>query len=153
MAISVFDARRQQDYMLQKIIAERAPDPLTARKMQQMLEHELKRRAVSMEEWQDNLGPVDLYKKVADRETKLKAEQLQQKIKAVQATLAAPHIQCTLSAAVNLWIVKFGDGWVRINDMPNEPQGVGEMNWNKLLTRLANAHRMEKYEDYVRIIT
>lgn len=153
MAIAIREYQAQQEYMLQKMIAEKVVDPNEARKMWHALEREMQRRKVSLEDWQDNLAPVDMYKKFAEMEAHANAKQLKAKIKAVQDSLAQPHMQCTLSAAVNLWIVKFGDGWVRVNDMPNEPHGSGEMNWNKLLTRLADTHKVEKYEDYVRIIT
>lgn len=67
--------------------------------------------------------------------------------------LEAPHNACALSVAVNLWIVKFGDGWVRIDDLPNGSVGPGEMQWLKLLTRLTEANKIEKLEDYVRVVT
>lgn len=69
--------------------------------------------------------------------------------------LAEPHNACSLSAAVNLWVVKFGDGWVRVNDIPDEGGNLdtGEMNWHGLMRRLDLQDKIEKLEDYVRIIT
>lgn len=150
MAVSTFEYRKQQDYMLQKMIAEKMIDPNEARKIWHEMEREMQRRHVSLEDWQDNLAPEDMYKKFAEMEAKQKAEQLKAKIKAVQDHLAAPHMQCTLSTAVNLWIVKHGDGWVAKQDVTND---TGEMNWSALGRRLADANRMEKYEDHWRIIT
>lgn len=152
MAISTFEYRKQQDYMLQKMIAERTSDPAVARTLQQQLEYELKKRALSLEDWQDGYAPQKLYAKLAEMEAKIKAEEAQAKLKAVQAHLAAPHMQCTLSTAVNLWIVKFGDGWVTRQDVANAVQP-GEMHWFELGSRLVRTGKMEVHEDFWRIIT
>ena len=72
------------------------------------------------------------------------------KIKATQVLLNSPHMQCTLSAAINLWIVKFGDGWVPKQQVAG---AADEMNWQALGRRLAEARRMEEYDDFWRVIT
>lgn len=149
MAILASDYRKQQDYMLQRLLAESAGKE-EAHELQKMLACELRRRSVSLEDWQDKLGPDDLYKKFAQLEAERKAEQAKAKLAATQAALNAPHMQCTLSTAVDMWIVKFGDGWVPKQQVTG---AAGEMNWQALGRRLAEARRMEEYDDFWRVIT
>lgn len=68
------------------------------------------------------------------------------------AELRMPHNVCTVSAAVDLWIVKFGDGWVRKSDIA-EIVDPGNMNWTRLARRLYEARRMEDQNEHWRVIT
>jgi hypothetical protein len=95
---------------------------------------------------------VERYKKRADDEE----NEARLKIEAEESRLAEemrmPHNVCTVSAAVELWIVKFGDGWVRKRDVPNIATP-DTMNWTRLARRLHDVHRMEDQNDHWRVIT
>jgi hypothetical protein len=66
--------------------------------------------------------------------------------------LEMPHNACSVSVAVDLWIVQYGDGWVYIGDIP-ETVGSGEMQWRELGKRLAGVNRMEVRNNHWRIVT
>jgi hypothetical protein len=66
--------------------------------------------------------------------------------------LEMPHNACSVSVAVDLWIVQYGDGWVYIGDIP-ETVGSGEMQWRELGKRLAGVNRMEARNNHWRIVT
>jgi hypothetical protein len=68
------------------------------------------------------------------------------------AEMRMPHNVCTVSSAVELWIVKFGDGWVRKRDVSNIATP-DTMNWTRLARRLHDVHRMEDQNDHWRVIT
>ncbi len=68
------------------------------------------------------------------------------------AELRMPHNVCTVSTAVELWIVQFGDGWVRKSDIA-EIVDPGNMNWTRLARRLYEARRMEDQNEHWRVIT
>ena len=66
--------------------------------------------------------------------------------------LEMPHNACSVSVAVDLWIVQYGDGWVYIGDTP-ETVGSGEMHWRELGKRLVGVNRMEARNNHWRIVT
>ncbi len=75
---------------------------------------------------------------------KLKKEQ------AARALIDSPEYACTLVVAKDLWLTKFGDGWVARTDVED---ALG-MQWTKLCSRLTAAHCMEHETatDFVRLI-
>lgn len=147
MAISIPDMyssymseiKREANRMLKQAYTDGRIDQEDARKLWMHIE--------------DGRIPEGFSRMLRELEVQKAAAHRREKEKALQAVLSAPHMRCSLSAAVDLWGVKFGDGWVRVDDLPNAPQGTGEMDWLRLLTRLNAANKLEKYEDYVRIIT
>ena len=78
------------------------------------------------------------------RAEKLKKEQ------AARALIDSPEYACSLVVAKDLWLTKFGDGWVAQSDVED---ALG-MQWRKLCTRLIAARCMEQETatDFVRLI-
>lgn len=124
-------------------------DLIDQRDMQRLL-HDIERSGFTREQIEDGLIPDMLKRKIQELEAKHEQEKIAARTAAMQAVLNAPHMQCTLSTAVNLWIVKFGDGWVPRQDLGS---AVGEMNWHELGARLKRTGKLEEYEDFWRIIT
>lgn len=105
-------------------------------------QHELDLASVKQE------GVAYILKMTAAQRLEREAEAAEKQLRVKRLQSAA--LACTLSTAVNLWIVKHGDGWVAKQDVTND---TGEMDWQALGRRLSDANRMEEYEDYWRIIT
>jgi hypothetical protein len=68
------------------------------------------------------------------------------------AELAMPHNVCSISVAVDLWTVQFGDGWVAKRNIA-EIVDPGNMNWTRLARRLYDVNRMEDQNEHWRIVT
>jgi hypothetical protein len=149
MAIGIFDAFKRQEYRLEKVLAARGHDAEQARVMAKKIEYEMQLE-YHKEHYERHEIETRLKEKLFALESKFAQEKAEAKIAATQAALNAPHMQCTLSTAADMWIVKFGDGWVPKQKITG---AAGEMNWQALGCRLADAHRMEEYEDFWRIIT
>ena len=149
MAIDIFDTFKRQKYMLAKVLAARGHDAEQARAMAKKIEYEMQRKYL---EEHVELKDMEYHMKAKmfELEAKLEQEKVAARHAATRATLNAPHMQCTLSTAVDMWIVKFGDGWVPKQKITG---AAGEMNWQALGRRLAEARRMEEYDDFWRIIT
>lgn len=149
MAIGIFDAFKRQEYMLEKVLAARGHDAEQARVMAKKIKYEMQLE-YHKEHYERHEIETRLKEKLFALESKFAREKVAARHAATRATLNAAHMQCTLSTAVNLWVVKFGDGWVPKQATAGADD---EMNWNELGRRLAEAHRMEEYEDFWRIIT
>lgn len=150
MAISTFDALERQKYMLEKVLASRGHDAEQAQRLAKQLEYEVRRKYMEGDLEDKFATEAYLKRKIMELAAQHEQEKIAARAAALQATLNAPHMQCTLSTAVNLWIVKFGDGWV---PQQTTTGAADEMNWSALGRRLADANRMEEYEDYWRIVT
>lgn len=111
---------------------------------------ELERKGFTREVLEANCFPEIFQEQLHELKIRHEWAKREAKIKATQDCLAQPHMQCTMSAAVNLWIVKFGDGWVPKQQVTG---AADEMNWQALGRRLGEARRMEEYDDFWRIIT
>jgi hypothetical protein len=66
--------------------------------------------------------------------------------------LEMPHNACSVSVAVDLWIVQFGDGWVYSGDVPTAANA-GEMDWHALADRLLQTKHMEARRGHWRVMT
>ena len=142
-------APKWKDYMLEKMLIARGVDASAARPMAVKLEYEMQLE-YHKEHYERHEIETRLKEKLFALELKFAQEKAEAKIAATQVLLNSPHMQCTLSAAINLWIVKFGDGWVPKQQVAG---AADEMNWQALGRRLAEARRMEEYDDFWRIIT
>ncbi len=103
------------------------------------LSHKYTMTAQQMLEWQK--AQLEAQEAKASEERRRAKEELEM-----------PHNACSVSVAVDLWIVQFGDGWVYIGDVP-ETAGAGEMHWRNLGNRLAGVNRMEARNNHWRIVT
>jgi len=144
----VRDVRRAAELQLRYAVT----DNRVAEADMQCLLRDIERGGFTREQIEDGLIPDLLKRKIMELEAKHEQEKIAARAAATQAVLNAPHMQCSLSAAVNLWIVKFGDGWVSHLEVRQAVQS-GEMDWGDLTARLADAGKIEKYEDFWRIIT
>lgn len=94
--------------------------------------------------WHDIRPATAVQMQAMARAEKLKKEQ------AARALIDSPEYACSLVVAKDLWLTKFGDGWVAQSDVED---ALG-MQWRKLCTRLIAARCMEQETatDFVRLI-
>lgn len=96
---------------------------------------------------------MELSRVEAEEQAKLARQRLQQEAEEVAELLRSPAMACTLDTAVDLWIVKYGDGWVPVTDIQKDDN----MDWTVLHFRLKEARYVESFTGlrnpgYVRII-
>lgn len=82
----------------------------------------------------------------------LKKKEEEEHRRLLRKLMAGPAMQCTVTDGVNLWIAKFGDGWVDRNAIPAVSKE-GDMEWTVLADRLRKINMMEEYDNFVRIRT
>ena len=134
-----YEQIRRQMYETAQLMPKYADLPRDAR---EMLEDGLTQ---SQQEW------LHQQQEGERRRLKQKAEQEQRE---QDALLASPAMVCSISVGIDLWIAKFGDGWVMAtNAMVAPDEEAGGMNWSMLYTRLKRLHRMEEHGPFCRIVT
>ncbi len=141
------------------------PSGITATEIRMQME-EAKQREVNLRGigWTD---PKNIYDSALSQQNTMTPAQMQEWQKAqleMQAAKAAeekkrardaldlPHNACSISVAIDLWVVQFGDGWVYIGDIP-DTAAAGEINWHQLGNRLAAIGRLEARINHWRIVT
>jgi hypothetical protein len=141
------------------------PSGITAGEIRMRME-EAKQREVNLRGigWTD---PKNIYDSALSQQNTMTPAQMQEWQKAqleMQAAKAAeekkrardaldlPHNACSISVAIDLWVVQFGDGWVYIGDIP-DTAAAGEINWHQLGNRLAAIGRLEARINHWRIVT
>jgi hypothetical protein len=95
--------------------------------------------AIEMQEWQK-------------AQLEMQAAKAAEEKKRARDALDLPHNACSISVAIDLWVVQFGDGWVYIGDIP-DTAAAGEINWHQLGNRLAAIGRLEARINHWRIVT
>ncbi len=140
------------------------PSGITATEIRMQME-EAKQREVNLRGigWTD---PKNIYDSALSQQNTMTPAQMQEWQKAqleMQAAKAAeekkrardaldlPHNACSISVAIDLWVVQFGDGWVYIGDIP-DTAAAGEINWHQLGNRLAAIGRLEARINHWRIV-
>ena len=141
------------------------PSGITAGEIRMRME-EAKQREVNLRGigWTD---PKNIYDSALSQQNTMTPAQMQEWQKAQLAAQEAkaaeekkrardaldlPHNACSISVAIDLWVVQFGDGWVYIGDIP-DTAAAGEINWHQLGNRLAAIGRLEARINHWRIVT
>lgn len=141
------------------------PSGITATEIRMQME-EAKQREVNLRGigWTD---PKNIYDSALSQQNTMTPAQMQEWQKAQLAAQEAkaaeekkrardaldlPHNACSISVAIDLWVVQFGDGWVYIGDIP-DTAAAGEINWHQLGNRLAAIGRLEARINHWRIVT
>lgn len=124
------------------------------RYMQEVQERE--RRAQLMQRPYKNQFEIDPYYLEEKEEAYRLQQELQNRKEAEEHArlrcefMDSPAMQCTVTDGVNLWIAKFGDGWI---DRHTLQQGGEGMDWSVLTDRLRKINMMEEMDTFVRIRT
>lgn len=90
---------------------------------------------------------------------KKKYEQLQEAHQQEAARKArVEHMQsaamaCSITDGLNLWVARWGDGWVLVMDVQKARNEADAFRWDVLQTRLTRTHRLEIDGEYVRVVT
>lgn len=136
-------------------------EPRNAREYREKLQfkqemEEAKRRFVFGAPPMKNKFDIDPhYQEEKEKAYRLQLEMMKRKEAEKHARLRrklmeSPAMQCTVTDGVNLWIAKFGDGWVDHNALPQGGEG---MEWPVLADRLRKIHMMEEMDNFVRVRT
>lgn len=126
------------------------------RYMQEM--EEAKRKFAFGDSSRKNRFDIDpYYQEEKEKAHRLQMEMLKRKETEEHARLQrklmeSPAMQCTVTDGVNLWIAKFGDGWVDRNAVLAITE-LGGMEWWVLADRLRKISMMEEMDKFVRIRT
>lgn len=166
MAKIVYDEYQKAEYLWRKTEARLAEniragmDPAYAERERQAL----------WEKMQDQFGNLERFGRdllrVPDPGVMLKQELLKQDVeKARQAAqqedmrkARVEHMQsaamaCSITDGLNLWVARWGEGWVLMVDVQKASVETDAFRWDLLQTRLTRTIKLETDGEYVRVVT
>jgi len=59
---------------------------------------------------------------------------------------------CSITDGCNLWIARWGDGWVRVMDVQQASNEAEAFRWDTLCERLKRTNKIETDGEYVRVV-
>lgn len=93
----------------------------------------------------------ELMLQVRNLEAQQKQKEMQ--LEALRMKMQGAAMLCSITDGVNLWITRWGDGWVDSAAVKNASVGDDAFDWTLLCTRLTKLGRLEVHLDFLRIIT
>lgn len=102
------------------------------------------------------LDEPQLMPKASRELEKEKARQAAQQEAAKKARVE--HMQsaamaCSITDGLNLWVARWGDGWVLVMDVQKASNEMEAFRWDTLQTRLTRTIKLETDGEYVRVVT
>lgn len=166
MAKTIADEITRADFMWREAearLAESLKRGMTAEQA------DVQRRAM-WEKMQDKFGHLERFGRdllrVPDPGVMLKQELLKQDVeKARQAAqqedmrkARVEHMQsaamaCSITDGLNLWVARWGEGWVLMVDVQKASVETDAFRWDLLQTRLTRTIKLETDGEYVRVVT
>ena len=103
-----------------------------------------------------DVDAVPIFPKPSWELEKEKARQAAQQEAAKQARVE--HMQsaamaCSITDGFNLWIARWGDGWVLVVDVQKASNEAEAFRWDTLCERLKRTNKIEIDGEYVRVVT
>ena len=88
-----------------------------------------------------------------EREKKRQATQLEAAKKARVEHMQSAAMVCSITDGLNLWVARWGDGWVLVVDVQKASIETDAFRWDVLQTRLTRTIKIETDGEYVRVVT